>query len=100
MNSVWNTKYGPRRIRHEPPTLEDALFAARGLTDDPQQQVEFAASLMDLPVDQVRAAMLKSGATRKDVAAAGFTARAGSQRTVVVERKVVRRPIVRRRSSG
>jgi hypothetical protein len=100
MNSVWNTKFGPRRVRHEPPTLDDALFAARGMTDDPQQQVEFAASLMEMPVEQVKAAMLKSGAKRKDVAQAGFTARAGSKRTVVVERKVVRRPVARRRSSG
>ena len=30
MTKSWNTKYGPRRVREEPPTLEDAVFAARG----------------------------------------------------------------------
>ena len=34
MRTTWKTKYGPRRVRHDPPTLEEAIFAARGLTDD------------------------------------------------------------------
>jgi len=40
MSSAWKTKYGKRRVKHEPPTLDDAIFAARGLTDNLQQQVE------------------------------------------------------------
>lgn len=40
--------------RYEPPTLEDALFAAEGLTDDRDQQIELAAELMALPLDEVR----------------------------------------------
>jgi hypothetical protein len=48
------TKYGPRRVRVEPPTLEDALFAAEGMTDDAREQLQIAAALMQLPVDQVR----------------------------------------------
>ena len=31
MSTTWNTKYGPRRVRHDPPTLEEAIFAARGI---------------------------------------------------------------------
>ncbi len=28
MSGDWNTKYGTRRVRHDPPTLEEAIFAA------------------------------------------------------------------------
>jgi len=49
MSEVWNTKYGPRRVRFDPPTLNEAIAAARGLTDELQLQAEIAASLMDLP---------------------------------------------------
>jgi len=27
MSEDWNTKYGPRRVRRDPPTLEEAIFA-------------------------------------------------------------------------
>jgi hypothetical protein len=67
MSGAWKTKYGKRRVKHEPPTLEDAIFAARGLTDDFQQQVEVAASLMGKPEDEVRAALLKSGQAKKQL---------------------------------
>ena len=50
MSTTWNTKYGPRRVRHDPPTLEEAIFAARGLTDDLEEQVAIAAGLMELPL--------------------------------------------------
>jgi hypothetical protein len=86
MSTTWNTKYGPRRVRHDPPTLEEAIFAARGLTDDVQQQVEIAAGLMEVPADEVRAALAKSPVPRKQASLA-FTNRGGAQRAVVVERK-------------
>jgi hypothetical protein len=92
MSGVWNTEYGLRRVRHEPPTLDEAVTAASGLTDDPQQQAEIAASLMDLPIDQVRPAVSRATAQRKrQVGTVGVTARGGGQRAVVVERKVPRR---------
>ena len=91
MSKIWNTEYGPRRVRQEPPSLDEAIFAAVGLTDDPQEQAEIAASLMDVPVEQVRVAMLKYR-QRKDVTTVAFTTRAGAQRAVVVERKPPRRP--------
>lgn len=39
--------------RYEPPTLEEALFAAEGLTDVREEQIAIAAGLMDLPHDCV-----------------------------------------------
>ena len=53
MSEDWNTKYGTRRVRRDPPTLEEAIFAAVGITDDQQQQAEIAAALMGLPYDDV-----------------------------------------------
>ena len=46
MSEVWKTKYGSRRVRHDPPTLEEAIFAARGITDEIEGQAEIAASLL------------------------------------------------------
>jgi len=94
VSTTWNTKYGPRRVRHDPPTLEEAIFAARGLTDDTEQQVEIAAGLMQVPADQVRAALKKAPAARKQATVA-FTSRGGAERSVVVERKTPRRTVSR-----
>jgi hypothetical protein len=54
MSASWMTKYGRRRVRVELPTLEDALFAAEGLTSDTGEQIRIAADLMQVPADQVR----------------------------------------------
>ena len=91
MSTTWKTKYGPRRVRHDPPTLEEAIFAARGLTDDVQEQVEIAAGLMELPPEDVRAALAKTPTPRKPAAMLAFTNRGGTERAVVVERKAPRR---------
>ena len=92
MTTSWNTKYGPRRVRHDPPTLDEAIVAARGLTDDVDQQVEIAAGLMDLPIDEVRVAVLKTPQPRKSTATVAFTGgRTRAPRAVVVERKPSRR---------
>ena len=90
MSKAWKTKYGPRRVREEPPTLDEAVFAAVGMTDDLQQQAEIAAALMDMPVDKARVAVRKAS-QRKDVNRITFTKRGGAERAVVVERKVTRR---------
>ena len=76
-----------------PPTVGEAVAAARGLTDDLQEQIEIAASLMDLPPDQVRPEVLKAATSRKDANTVAFVGRAGAPRTVVVERVPSRRPI-------
>jgi len=96
MASAWKTKYGKRRVKNEPPTLEDAIFAARGLTDNLQQQVEIAASLIGLPHEEVRAAVLKSNQSAKQLTLVQ-PASGRAQRTVVVERIASRRPGDKRR---
>jgi hypothetical protein len=102
MSTTWNTKYGPRRVRHDPPTLEEAIVAARGLTDDVEQQVEIAASLMEVGADEVRAALKTLPPARKTAATLAFTNRGGTERAVVVERKPSRRVVSPRlnRSAG
>ena len=45
MSEDWNTKYGTRRVKRDPPTLEEAIFAAMGITDDLDQQAENRGSL-------------------------------------------------------
>jgi hypothetical protein len=92
MTEAWNTQYGPRRVRRDPPTLEEAIFAAEGLTDDPQAQAEIAASLMDVPVDQVKEAIKKARrSTLRPIHVRSIDR--GAQRAVVVERRVSRRPL-------
>ena len=91
---AWNTKYGPRRVRDEAPTLEEAIAAAQGLSGELDEQAEIAAALIGLPQDQVRAALLKLAPARKDVMRSfAFTGPASAPRTVVVERKPSRRAI-------
>jgi hypothetical protein len=90
MSQAWKTKYGPRRVRHDPPTLEEAIFAAKGLTDSLQEQAEIAASLMGLPVESVRPEVLKSAHDRGRPTRTIEVER-GTRRSVVVER-VSRRP--------
>ena len=91
MSTTWNTKYGMRRVRHDPPTLEEAIAAARDLTDDMEQQAEIAAGLMEASLDEVRAALKKLSPARKPAATLAFTNRGGTERSVVVERKTTRR---------
>ena len=92
MSEDWNTKYGTRRVRRDPPTLEEAIFAAVGITDDQEAQAEIAAALMGLPVEDVQAVVKKAArpvlgrSTTRVIAG-----EQGAQRSVVVERRVVRR---------
>jgi hypothetical protein len=91
-NKAWKTKYGPRRVRQEMPTLAEAIAAAQGLSDEIDEQADIAASLMGLPVDDVRAELLKLVPVRKDHnTSVVFTGPASAPRTIVVERKPSRR---------
>jgi hypothetical protein len=93
-DKAWNTKYGPRRVRHEAPTLAEAIAAAQGLSDELDEQAKIAASLIGLPYDQVRAELLKAAPPRKDVIKSVLLAGpASAPRTIVVERKPARRVI-------
>ena len=91
MSVTWNTKWGPRRVKVEPPTLDEAFFAAETLTDDLQQRVEIAASLMGLPVEEVRL-KARQAMRRKTIIPTGTRGAPG--RAVVVETKKVRRPMM------
>ena len=90
MSENWQTKYGTRRVRRDPPTLEEAIYAAMGITDDLEAQAEIAASLMGLPVDAVKPEVKKNAkiTARSTHVIAGEQ---GAQRSVVVERKISRR---------
>jgi hypothetical protein len=94
--TAWKTKYGPRRVRHDEATLEEAIAAAQGLSDDVDQQVEIASSLIGLPQEEVRAALLNLAPARKEVtrsvmSTATSPGAAARPRVVVVETKRPRR---------
>ena len=89
---AWNTKYGPRRVRHDPPTIAEAIAAARDIADDRDAQIEVAASLMGVSREQVAAELAKLAPQPKVSSTVAFTTtRTGMQRAVVVERKPSRR---------
>jgi hypothetical protein len=50
----------PVRVRHDPPTLTEAVFAAQGLTDDPDHQADIAAELMGVSLDEARVAVAEA----------------------------------------
>lgn len=92
MSEDWNTKYGTRRVRRDPPTLDEAIFAATGITDDQEAQAEIAASLMGLPIEQVQVEVKKaSRATPGRSTTRVIAGEQGAQRSVVVERRIVRK---------
>lgn len=88
MGRVWMTKYGARSVRHEPPTLEEALSAAQDLTSDPDQKLQIAASLLGLPLDQIAGEaerIIARRAKTPEVVVIG-----DGRKTVIVERKAAR----------
>lgn len=98
MSDAWDTKDGRRRVRNDPPTLEEAVLAAQGLSDEIGQQIEIVSALMDVPADEARGAVLRMS-QRKDVNRLTITGRTGTPRAVVVERRAPRRTL-RSRSLG
>jgi hypothetical protein len=103
---AWNTKYGPRRVRHDPPTLAEAIAAAKDLTDQLDAQIDIAASLMGISREQAMAEWPKERARvapqLKVASSIAFAAsRTGVQRAVVVERRLPRRaPAARKLDSA
>ena len=93
MSEQWQTKYGSRRVRRELPTLEEAIFAAMGMTDDLDEQAEIAASLMGMPVDEVHPEVKKNARATLRVTRV-IAGEQGAQRSIVVERKRPSRKIV------
>ena len=92
MSEIWDTKDGRRRVRRDPPTVEEAVLAAQGLTDDLKGQVEIVTSLMDIPPDEARTAVLRMG-PRKDANRVTIAGPVGAPRAVVVERRAPRRTL-------
>jgi hypothetical protein len=90
MSEIWDTKDGRRRVRRDPPTIEDAVSAAQGLADDVDGQVEIVISLMQVSAEEARSAVLRL-APRKDTNQFTIAGRAGAPRTVVVQRLAPRR---------
>ena len=57
-----------KSLRFDPPSLEEAIYAAKGLTDDIDGQAGIAARLMGFPEGNVRAAILKMAPARPRLA--------------------------------
>jgi hypothetical protein len=95
MSEVWDTKDGRRRVRRDPPTIEDAVLAAQGLSDELDAQVDIVMSLMQVSAEEARGAILRMGQPRKEANHLMVAGRAGVPRTVVVERRAPRRVVVR-----
>ena len=79
---------GPPRVRHEPPTIEEAIAAAQDLAADPEQQVAIAAGLIGMPEEQVRSHVL-SAATKRALSrpARDWAQPTRSPQVVVVRRR-------------
>jgi hypothetical protein len=66
MNMPWKINDLPTvRVRHDPPTIEEALYAAEGLTDNVDHQVALAAELMGAPEDEVRKHVKPAGSVKR-----------------------------------
>jgi len=62
MSEDWNTKYGTRRVRRDPPTLDEAIFCRdRKSPTISRRRPEIAAALMGVPFDSVLAEVKKQG---------------------------------------
>lgn len=95
MSATWNTKWGSRRVRHDPPTMAEALAAAQGLTNEVQDQLEIAAELMGVSVADAKAEMKKLMPDRRTARFVEAPGRDRGTRTVVVERKASRRVLAK-----
>ena len=91
MSATWKTRWGSRRVRQDPPTLAEALAAAQGLTDDLDQQIEIAATLMGVDPAEARTEAKKLTSDRRATLTVITPARDKGLRTVVVERRTSRR---------
>lgn len=93
MSENWQTKYGPRRVRRDPPTLEEAIFAAAGITEDHEAQAEIAAALMGMDFEPVLAEVKKTSRLAARSATRVIAGEQGAQRSIVVERRIIRKRV-------
>lgn len=84
-------RYGRRVTRIEPPSLEEAIAAAQGLTDNLDWQVEIASQLMGMAEDEVRPVALKLSAQprqpERPAIADRILDRGEGAKVIVVERR-------------
>jgi hypothetical protein len=93
MSTTWKTKWGTRRVRKEPPTLEEALIAAEAMAPDADSRAAIASQLMGVPIEEVRAMLARHQAQSRGRS----TLVNGRSRAVVVEYKrprTISRPMV------
>ncbi len=83
MSTTWKTKWGARRVRREPPTIEEAIIAAEAMAHDADARAEIAAQLMGLPIEEVRVLLQRQQAQTRGRS----TLVNGRSRAVVVEYK-------------
>ncbi|HEX2724504.1 MAG TPA: hypothetical protein VHN20_01650 [Beijerinckiaceae bacterium] len=73
-------------MRHEPATIEDAIYAARGLSSELDHQIDIVAGLTGMTVDEVRDHVLRHPPERPQ---RGASVVVGTS-VVVVERRAAR----------
>ena len=100
MSEVWDTKDGRRRVRRDPPSIEDAVLAAQGLSDEMDAQVGIVMSLMQVSAEAARSAVLRMGQRKETSRVTVVAGRAGVPRAVVVERRPSRAVGLRPRASA
>lgn len=83
----------PIRIKKCPPTIEEAIIAAQGLADDIEGQVEIAAGFMGVAQDDVRPLVVQAFQEAQTTEKRVIADRRGAERSVIVERTRVRRPM-------
>jgi hypothetical protein len=88
------------RTRHEPPTLDEAVFAAQGMSDVLSEQVEIVAMLMGVSHDEASRRVMQNSRPQRTIARTVLSRRTGTERTVVVERKPTRRITMPQRLGG
>lgn len=94
VSESWKTKFGSRRVKQALPTIEEALTAAECLSDEFEQQVEIAASLLGVAVEEVRAVAkraVKPAERRLSLPIAQPRSATAAPRAVVVEYRAPKR---------
>lgn len=90
MNTTRAKPLPPIRVRREPPTIEEAVAAARDLTADPAQQAEIAAGLMGVSPEDIPPRLIAAALTAPSRRPAGEPSRSSARGPLVVERKIRR----------
>ena len=91
----------PIRVRREPPTVVEAVAAAQDLADDLEQQVEIAAGLIGLSIEEVRPHVVAAQRAKPERMPERILSHASpsrAPRTVIVERRTRPTVVVERRS--